>query len=42
MDKGTNEKQNKKEAQMTTGYVSLFTQRVLTECLWNAKFCVGI
>lgn len=33
MDKGTNEKQNKKEAQMTTGYVSLFTQRVLTECL---------
>lgn len=26
---------------MTTGHVSLFTQRVLTECLWNAKFCAG-
>lgn len=40
MDKETNEKQNK-EAQMTTGHVNLFSQQILTECLWNARFCAG-
>lgn len=42
MDKETNEKQNKtKAAQMTKGQANLFTQQILTECLWNAKFCAG-